>query len=125
MRNILIVGLGGFIGSALRYAVAGALQSLSSSAVFPIGTLGVNVIGCLAIGLLAGWVESLQAFSPELRLFLFIGLLGGFTTFSSFGYETMEMLRDGQHLLGLANVGLQVVVGLAAVWLGFSISTMI
>jgi len=125
MREILIVGVGGFVGSVLRFLVGGWIQRLSATSVFPLGTLGVNVIGCLAIGFLAGWVENLPALRSGLRAFLFIGLLGGFTTFSTFGGETMEMLRDGQFLLGLMNVGLHVVVGLAAVWLGFSLSTIV
>ena len=123
VRNILLVGLGGFVGSAARYTIAGALQSLTTSGRFPLGTLGVNVIGCFAIGLLAGWAESIPAFSPSTRLLLMVGLLGGFTTFSSFGYETVEMLRNSRPLLAFANVALQVGLGLPAVWLGLTMTT--
>ena len=124
MRNILLVGLGGFIGSVLRYALSGFAQRLGSATVFPIGTLSVNVIGCFAIGLLGGWAENLPALSPSVRLLLLVGLLGGFTTFSSFGYETMALLRDGQTPAALASVSLHLVAGLGAVWLGYGLSAL-
>ena len=122
MRNILLVGLGGFVGSAARYTVAGALQSLPTSGHFPLGTLGVNVVGCFVIGLLAGWSEGVPAFSPSVRLLLMTGLLGGFTTFSSFGYETVALLRDSRPLLAFTNVALQLGLGLPAVWLGLTMT---
>lgn len=121
LRNLLFVGVGGFIGSALRYILSGWAQKLSPSGLFPLGTLTINVIGCFALGLLGGWAETLDVFSPGTRLFLFLGILGGFTTFSTFGYETMAMFRDGQFLPAAANVALQVVLGLGAVWAGYSI----
>lgn len=96
MRNIVIVGLGGFAGSILRYRVSGWVQRLSGNPLFPYGTLGVNVLGCLAIGLLGGWVENAELLSPSTRLFLLLGVLGGFTTFSTFGYEAMALLRDSE-----------------------------
>lgn len=122
MRNLLIVGFGGFFGSALRYGVSGWIQRLVPSAMFPVGTLAVNVLGCFVLGLLGGYADNLDLFGPTTRLFLFLGVLGGFTTFSTFGYETMAMLRDGQFFTGLANVGLQVILGLAGVWLGYGVS---
>lgn len=78
--QILLVGAGGFIGSALRYTVSGLVHRVIPFAGFPYGTLVVNLLGCLAIGLLAGLAESRQVIGPELRVFLFLGLLGGFTT---------------------------------------------
>ena len=101
MRQIIIVGLGGFAGSILRYLVSGWVQRLADSALFPYGTLSVNVLGCLAIGLLGGWADNAELFSPSTRLFLLIGVLGGFTTFSTFGYETMALLRDRRWLGGV------------------------
>jgi CrcB protein len=124
MRNILIVGLGGFIGSTLRYLVSGWVQSLCGGSFFPYGTLGVNVLGCLLIGLLGGWADNLELFSPSIRLFLLLGLLGGFTTFSTFGYETVAMLRDREGLAAVAYVGLHLVVGLGAVTLGYGLSNL-
>lgn len=124
MRNFLIVGCGGFLGSALRYGVSGWAQRLVPSGLFPVGTLVVNVVGCFVLGLLGGYAENVGLFGPSTRLFLFLGVLGGFTTFSTFGYETMAMLRDGQSFGALANVGLQIVLGLAGVWLGYSIPSL-
>jgi CrcB protein len=88
----------------------------------PLGTLLVNVLGCLLIGLLAGLAEARDLFSHEMRLFLFVGLLGGFTTFSTFGLESFELLRAGNWGMALANVSAQVFLSLAAVWAGFTFS---
>ncbi len=118
MTKVLFVGLGGFVGAILRYWINGWAQNLSGNTSFPYGTLTVNVMGCLAIGLLSQWAEASQIITPETRLFLFIGLLGAFTTFSTFGNETMNLMRDGQTFLSLSNIGAQVFLGLLAVWLG-------
>ena len=83
------------------------------------------MIGCLLIGFLSGLTEDRQLFNPELRLLVFIGVLGGFTTFSTFGYEIFTFARDGQILSSFTNLFLHIVLGLGAVWLGFSISKMI
>lgn len=118
MINILLVGAGGFIGSVLRYLVSGWVQQASRSVDFPFGTLAVNVIGCFIIGILAQLAESRGVFTSESRLFVFTGLLGGFTTFSSFGNETLNLARDSQLMNAFANVGANLVIGLFAVWLG-------
>jgi CrcB protein len=76
------------------------------------------VVGCLLIGFLAGMAESRAAFTPEIRLFIFVGILGGFTTFSSFALETFALARDTQTVAALANIGLQLALGLGAVWIG-------
>ncbi|MBE0682010.1 MAG: fluoride efflux transporter CrcB [Anaerolineales bacterium] len=125
MTNILIVGIGGFIGSVLRYTVSGWVQQTTKSIGFPYGTLAVNVIGCFVIGFLAQLAESRGMFTSESRLFVFVGILGGFTTFSSFGNETLNLARDSQMLSALANIGANVVIGLFAVWLGRTISYLI
>jgi CrcB protein len=85
---------------------------------FPLETLLINVIGCLVLGLLAGLSESRGVFSGTTRAFLFIGVLGGFTTFSTFGYETFQLMRDGQWPTALASVALQSVLGIGGVWAG-------
>lgn len=118
MINILLVGAGGFIGSVLRYLVSGWVQQASRSVDFPFGTLAVNVIGCFVIGILAQLAESRGVFTSESRLFVFTGLLGGFTTFSSFGNETLNLARDSQLMNAFANVSANLVIGLVAVWLG-------
>ncbi len=125
MNNILIVGIGGFIGSVLRYTVSGWVQQTTKSIGFPYGTLAVNVIGCFVIGFLAQLAESRGMFTSESRLFVFVGILGGFTTFSSFGNETLNLARDSQMLSALANIGANVVIGLFAVWLGRTVSYLI
>jgi CrcB protein len=122
MTNILLVGAGGFIGSVLRYLVGGAVQVSMKRLDFPYGTLAVNLIGCFVIGLLAHYGESRGAFSTEARAFIFIGILGGFTTFSSFGNETIDLMREGFMMNALANVGANVILGLLAVLLGRTIS---
>jgi fluoride exporter len=118
MKDFLLVGLGGFAGSIARYALSGIVLHQAAGARFPFGTFIVNVAGCLAIGLLAGLVESRGLFSFHVRLFLLTGVLGGFTTFSAFGFESLALARRGELAVAALYVVLSVVVGLAAVWLG-------
>jgi fluoride exporter len=125
MTNILLVGIGGFIGSVLRYTASGYVQQASKSVGFPYGTLAVNLLGCFIIGLLAQLAESRGLFTSESRLFVFVGILGGFTTFSTFGNETFNLARDSQMMSALANIGANVVIGLFAVWLGRTVSYLI
>jgi len=125
MVKLLVVGAGGFLGAILRYVMGGMLQSVCGGSLYPYGTLGVNVLGCISIGLLAGFSEGKMVVTPEVRLFLLVGLLGGFTTFSTFGYETFSLMRDSQPLAAAANVLLNVLVGVSAVFAGFSISNLI
>jgi CrcB protein len=117
--NSALVGSGGFVGALLRYGLSGLVHRQIPFATFPYGTMAVNLLGCLLIGAFAGLAESRQLFGPELRTFALIGLLGGFTTFSTLGYETFAMIRDDEYLLAVANVGAQVVLGLALVWAGY------
>ncbi len=116
--QIILVGIGGFIGAVFRFLLSGFVHRLVPLSEFPFGTLAVNVVGCLLIGLLNGLAETRQVIGPELRLFLMIGMLGGFTTFSAFGYETLELIRDAEIARAMGNVFLQVLLGLVAVWLG-------
>ena len=118
MGKLFLAGIGGFIGSTFRYAVTGFVQNWSRSIDFPYGTLAVNLIGCFIIGFLSQLAESRGVFTAESRTFVFIGILGGFTTFSAFGNETMTLWRDGQNTLALANVAAHLVLGLGAVWIG-------
>jgi len=121
--QILLVGAGGFIGSALRYTVSGLVHRAIPFAGFPYGTLVVNLAGCLAIGLLAGLAESRQVIGPEMRVFLFLGLLGGFNTFSAFAYEGGRLFRDGEFAKVLASVMIHVLVGFMAVWFGHAVTS--
>ena len=122
MILILLVGVGGFFGAVMRYVVTNWVQDFFHVLSLPYGTLTVNLLGCLIIGLLGGLSESRNLLNQEARALLFIGVLGGFTTFSTFGYETVQLLRDGQSLAAFSNIGLQVCMGLVAVWIGYSIS---
>lgn len=118
MVKILIIGLGGFIGAILRYLVGGYVQDLTRSIGFPYGTLFVNVSGCFIVGLLFHLSDTHGVFSSQTRSLIFIGILGSFTTFSTFGNETMHLFRESQNFLASANVLAHIVLGLGAVWLG-------
>src|SRR5690606_7849809 len=105
VTSVLLVGLGGFIGAAFRYLVILSAARLMPDSSFPWGVMAVNVTGSFIIGLLAGLAESREWTSPELRLFLFAGILGGFTTFSSITNDTLALLRAANYLGALTNVG--------------------
>ncbi len=116
--RLSIIGAGGFVGAILRYLVSSWVQYRSGSIIFPFGTMSVNMIGCLVIGFMTYLVEARSMFSPELRSFVLIGLLGAFTTFSTFGNETLGLIRDNRVDLAVMNGGFQVFVGVGMVWLG-------
>lgn len=118
MLKILLIGLGGFFGSVSRYWISGWAQGLAPISGFPWGTLAVNLVGCFALGLAAGLAETRGVFSPETRLFLMVGFLGGFTTFSTFGLESYGLLQNASYLRLAGNLLTSVGGGLAAVWLG-------
>lgn len=118
ISQIFIVGIGGFLGSVCRFLLSGFVHRVVPLSEFPLGTLVVNVVGCLLIGILHGLAETRQVMGPDIRLFFMIGLLGGFTTFSTFGYETLALLRDAEVVRAMGNVSLHVLLGLVAVWLG-------
>lgn len=119
MKAILLVGLGGMIGSVARYKAGGWLLHQTLLERFPWSTFAVNVAGCLAAGVLAGLVEKHDLFAADTRVFLFTGLLGGFTTFSAFGLDAIYLVRRGELMTAVSYAGLSVIVGIAAVWLGF------
>ena len=118
MIRIVLVGVGSLVGGVLRYGLSTWVHRVLDNPWFPYGTLAVNVLGCLVIGFLAGLAETRTAFTSEARLFLFVGILGGFTTFSSFALETFSLARDTQNVAALMNIGLQLILGLLAVWIG-------
>ena len=117
MSAYLWVGLGGFLGSIARYSVA-LLVPASATSRFPTATFIVNCLGCLLIGLLAG-LSTRMSIPEHVRVFLITGILGGFTTFSAFGLESVNLLRRGEFGFALLYVLGSVFVGLLAVWLGF------
>ena len=119
---LLMVGAGGLIGASLRYLASTWVQGAAGDGAFPYGTLAVNALGCLIIGLVAGYAEARQPLSSEAQAFLVVGVLGGFTTFSAFGIDTIRLLRDSAYLAASANVVLQVAIGLAAVVIGLRLA---
>lgn len=120
----LLIFLGGGLGAALRYWMQGVVYSRTGTD-FPYGTLVVNVLGCLVIGFLMIALEERFLAIPWLRVFLTIGILGGFTTFSSFSYETLALVRDGETVRAFANVGFTVISCLSATWAGMLLGKLI
>lgn len=119
--KVIAVGSGGFIGAVARYLLSLFAQSRFPDSAFPYGTVIANVTGCLLIGLLAGLFEMKSWVNPEFRLFIFVGILGGFTTFSTFSHETLLLWENSELLLSLLNLVIQVVLGLFFVWLGYQV----
>lgn len=119
MRLILAIGAGSFIGGTIRYLLSQYIQNKFLST-FPYGTLGVNILGCFLIGLVFG-LSDRGNINQEWRLFLATGVMGGFTTFSAFSNETVNMLRDGQFGYASIYVFSSVLFGLAAAFIGISI----
>ena len=117
MKLLLAVGVGSFIGGTSRYLLSQFIQTRSTIP-FPFATLTVNIIGCLLIGVVFG-LSTKGGITPEWRLFLATGILGGFTTFSAFSYETVHMLQNGQTSSAMAYVLASVLLGLLATFLGF------
>ena len=116
--NLLIIGLGGFAGAVARYLTSSFVQTASGSVFFPYGTMSVNMIGCFWIGFFAFLAESRGILSADVRMFVLVGFLGSFTTFSTFSFETMNLLRDARFLAAGLNVSCQLFGGLFGVWLG-------
>ncbi|MDD4970172.1 MAG: fluoride efflux transporter CrcB [Paludibacter sp.] len=124
MKQLLLVGIGGFIGSIARFLV----QKLNLSwhvLSIPMGTLTVNVLGSLLIGFIIGVSGKSEIISPGLRLFLMVGICGGFTTFSSFTAENMTLMQNGQFAMILVYTGLSILFGFLAVYLGYILSNLL
>lgn len=122
MWNAAWVALGGALGALARYGVSLAFQRPSGSATVPYATLAVNVVGCLAAGAALAFFERHPS-PTHTRLFVLTGLLGGFTTFSAFGVETLALQREGRTTFAAANVVLNLVLGLGAALLGWRLAT--
>jgi len=116
-----MVTIGGGLGSAARYLVS-TWAAARFGAEFPYGTLIVNIVGCFIIGAFATMTTERLIISPYWRLFVTVGIVGGFTTFSSFSYETMHLLQETDVLRAFYNVGLNVIVGFSATWLGIGLA---
>ena len=121
MDKILMIGVGGGLGSIVRYLLSTSIQSKLENASFPFGTIVVNIAGCLVIGFLSYLSDVKGVISSDLRMFLFIGVLGGFTTFSTYMFELAEQLRDAQWLAASGYFALHNLGGWAAMILGLMI----
>ena len=119
--NIMLVGIGGMLGSILRYLASHFIHAAMPSA-FPYGTFAVNILGCLLIGIVFGVSERHEWFSPELRLFLAVGVCGGFTTFSAFAYENVILLQEKDYLTFALYSVLSFVLCLLATLAGLAIT---
>ena len=117
--QVILIAAGGALGSVCRYLLATAVQRYSSP-FFPYGTFVVNVLGCLIFGVIMGAARQRFVLGPSERAFLLIGILGGFTTFSTFTYETFALLQDGEFVRACANGVGQLVCGLVALWAGYA-----
>ena len=123
MGHLLWIGAGGFVGAILRYVVSALAQNWSGSTSWPVGTLAVNVLGSFLIGAVGGALDQWRLpLSADARLFLVVGGLGAFTTFSAFSAETLALMRGHGGLWGAANAAAQVGFCLLAVWAGSAIS---
>lgn len=124
LKNILIIGTGGFVGSVARYLVSQLNLSVSFLSI-PVGTLLVNIIGSFAIGFLTGIAEKSMILTPAWRLFLMVGLCGGFTTFSAFANENLMLMHNGQFLSVVLYTGLSIFLGFLAVYLGYVLTNLL
>jgi CrcB protein len=116
MKFILLVGAGGFVGSVARYLLSDAVQSKLLTS-FPFGTMTVNLLGCFIIGIIYALSETANL-APEYRILIATGFCGGFTTFSSFSFESLTLLQDNQYLYAVLYAGFSLVLGLLAAFLG-------
>lgn len=119
--SLFAVGAGGFLGAVSRYLLSISVDDYFKASQFPVGIATVNIIGCFLIGFLAALFELKGWMNIELRLFLFVGFLGGFTTFSTFVNDTFLLGKNGEMLNALLNAGGQVLVGLLFVWVGYTV----
>lgn len=120
MKNLIIIFMGGGLGSMARYMIARTVYLWSTA--FPLGTLAVNVISCIVLGIFVGLANDRYIISPAWRLFVAVGFCGGFSTFSTFSYETMELFKTGQYLYGFTNIFGNLILCLASILCGLLIA---
>lgn len=125
MSKILYIGLGGFVGATMRYAAGLLVRHFAGTTQFPYGTLVVNFLGSLMIGFLITFAGTEGLLSPLAQAFLITGMLGAFTTFSTFSYETLNLFQLGQTSPAILNLGVQIVLGVVAVWAGSVLARMV
>ncbi len=125
MGTIFWIGMGGFVGAVLRYLLSGYIQNITKATGFPYGTLTVNLVGSFIIGLIFYYFESNASIDPQTKSFVLVGVLGAFTTFSTFSIETLGLLQGGQLARAIINMGAHGLLGLLAVWSGRAIPVLI
>lgn len=121
IHPLILVAMGGAIGSMARFGMSSLVVKQVNPVNFPWGTFSVNILGCMLAGVFLLVAESMQSISQEARLFVVTGLLGGFTTFSAFGIETLGLLRRGEMLIAVSYASLSIIVGVLAMWLSYSL----
>ena len=121
MKHLALVGIGGCLGAIARYKLGGLVLHYTTGWKFPASTFLINICGCLVAGILAGLVEKHDFFHQDARIFLFTGLLGGFTTFSAFSLETVYLLQRREILWGVLSASSSVLFGILALWFGIKI----
>lgn len=121
MKQVLLIGAGGFVGAVLRYSISGYVQTHVTHRGFPYGTLAVNLAGCFVLGLLSYFSTVHDVVNAETQAFVSVGLLGALTTFSTFSHETLTLLQSQQPGIGWLNLGVQIVLGLGAARLGIAV----
>jgi CrcB protein len=124
-QKLLLIAVAGALGTLARYGMTGAVQNVLGKD-FPWGTVSVNLLGCLLFGVVWGLtMESRLTVSPEVRIILLVGFMGGFTTFSSFGFEAAKLLEDSEWLLALGYMALQNLGGLVAMFVGLALGRLV
>jgi CrcB protein len=121
MLRVIFIGFAGLVGTVARFGLS-ELAAKRLGTAFPVGTLIVNILGCFLGGFLFYAIQERTAVSETVRLAVIVGFLGGFTTFSAFGVQTFALLKSGEVALGLLNVAVSNLVGLAVVWVGYSLA---
>jgi CrcB protein len=121
IQNLFLLACAGGLGAVCRWGLAGLVHRLAGER-FPIGTLAVNLVGCLLFGLVWGWLEGRVGFSPQTRAVVLTGFLGAFTTFSTFAFETATLLQGGQVLAAVLNVSVQAALGVLLVFAGLALA---
>jgi CrcB protein len=118
MLQVLWIGLGGFIGAIMRFLVSGGVHQMLRNSSFPFGTLAVNLLGSFFFGWLTVLADQSSFISSDSKAFLFVGFLGAFTTFSTFGNDSYSLLDGGDSWYALLNIGYHIFLGVGAIWLG-------
>lgn len=120
--NVLLIAIGGALGSVGRYLLSTVILEMTTP-FFPYGTFAVNLVGCAAFGAIAGAAQHRLPITVEWRAFLLVGVLGGFTTFSTYAFDSVTLMRDGQWNLALVNMIGQLAGGVMALWVGLRLAS--